>query len=367
MDRGKKIVQVSIVGIAVNMLLVVFKAAVGFASGSVAIIMDAVNNMSDALSSVITIIGTKLAERKPDKNHPYGYGQIEYISSVTIAVIVLIAGLSSLKESFDKVLHPRAASYTTVSLLIIAVAVVAKFLLGRYVKSQGEKYDSDSLVASGMDAVFDCVISLSTLAAAAMSMIWHISVEGWLGLVISLVIFKAGVEILMDSMSNLIGRRVDSKFSKTLKMQIAKHPGVLGAYDLVLHRYGPRRTIGSVHVEVPDSMTATEIHRLSRNIMDDVYNEHGIVLTVGVYASNTDNKESARIRQHLLGIVAQYPEILQMHGFYVDKERMLMSFDIIIDFKYDNRYEIRDNLAKRLEEEYPGYTFSIGLDGDFSD
>lgn len=367
MDRSKKIVQISFIGIAVNLILVAFKAAVGAVTGSIAIIMDAVNNLSDALSSVITIVGTKLAGRKPDKKHPYGYGQIEYVSSVTIAVIVLIAGLTSLKESLEKILRPEAAGYTAVSLVIIAVAVLVKFFLGRFVKREGEKINAEALVASGTDAVFDSLISLSTLAAAAVSMLWSISIEGWLGAIISVVILKAGVEILMDSLSAIIGARVDSALSQKLKMQISGYPNVLGAYDLILHRYGPEHIIGSVHVELPDEMTAREIHGLTRSITEEVYRDYGIILTVGIYASNNTGKAYAQMKEKLSVLAARYPGILQTHGFYVDEEKKRVSFDLIIDFQSERALEIRSSLIEEMRKLYPAYDFAVILDGDFSD
>ena len=367
MERGKKIIQISIIGIAANLVLAAFKASVGAVTGSVAVIMDAVNNLSDALSSVITIVGTKLAGKAPDKKHPYGYGQIEYISSVTIAGIILIAGLTSLRESFVKILSPEAARYTVLSLVIIAVAAAVKFLLGRYVKSAGKKYNSESLTASGTDAVFDSVISLSTLAAAVVSMLWRISIEGYLGVVIAVIILKSGVEILMDSLSGLIGARVDSELSLNLKKHLCEYPKVLGAYDLTLHRYGPEKIIGSVHVELPDDMTAREIHGLTRSITEDVYLNYGIVLTVGIYASNTADGLFAEMKSKLSEFAAARPEILQMHGFYADTEKMLVSFDLIIDFKSERKAEIRDSLIGQMKQLYPEYNFVVILDSDFSD
>lgn len=367
MERSKKIVQISIIGIIINLVLVVFKAAVGTVTGSVAIIMDAVNNLSDMLSSVITIIGTKLAGKDPDKKHPYGYGQIEHVSSVTIAVIVLIAGLTSFKESFENIIYPEAANYTAVSLIIIAVAVLVKFFLGQYVKREGKKYNSESLVATGTDSVFDSVISFSTIIAAIVSMLWNVSIEGWLGIIIAVIILKAGIEILMDSLGGIIGARVDSELSVKLKNQICEYPNVLGAYDLILHRYGPERIIGSVHVELPDEMTTREIHGLTRNITENVYLNYGIILTVGVYASNTTDAKYMEMKDRLSHLASDYPEILQMHGFYVDTEKMLVSFDLIIDFKSERAIEIRDRLIKQMKQLYPEYDFSVILDSDFSD
>ena len=366
MDRSRKIVRVSIIGIVANLILVAFKAFVGLLSGSIAVILDAVNNLSDALSSVITIIGTKLAARPPDKKHPYGYGRIENISSVTIAVIVLLAGLTSFKESLEKIIHPEAASYSIASLIIIAAAVVVKFALGRYVTRAGKQYRSESLVASGTDAMFDSVISLSTLVAAGISLLWHISLEGYLGVVISAVIIKAGVEILMDSLNGIIGARVDGAFAKQLKDHINAYEEVLGTYDLVLHRYGPEKTIGSAHIEVEEQLSAKELHHLTRRIAEDVYREFGIVLTVGIYATNTGNAASAELKQGVLEVIAAYPEILQLHGFYVDDARARVSFDLIIAFG-SNAAEIRDAVLDTISKRYPQYTFDILLDSDFSD
>lgn len=367
MERSRKIVQISIIGIFVNLILVAFKAAVGAVTGSIAIIMDAVNNLSDALSSVITIVGTKLASRDPDKKHPYGYGQIEHVSSVTIAVIILLVGLTSFKESFRKIIHPEITNYTTASLIIITAGVLVKFLLGRYVKYEGKKYNSESLIASGTDAVFDSVISFSTLVAAVASMLWNISIEGWLGVVIAVIILKAGTEILMDSLSSIIGARVDSGFSLKLKNDIGQYPDVMGVYDLILHRYGPERIIGSVHVELPDAMTAREIHGLTRRITEDVFQDYGIILTVGIYASNTENEIYAEMKNRLSDLMSCYHEILQMHGFYVDTEKMQVSFDLIIDFKSERKQTIRDDLVEQMKQIYPEYDFTVILDSDFSD
>ena len=319
MDRRNEIVKVSVVGIIANLVLVAFKAAVGLISGSIAVILDAVNNLSDALSSVITIVGTKLAGKAPDKKHPYGYGRIENISSVTIAVIVLLAGLTSFKESVEKILHPEEASYTAVSLIIIAAAVVVKLLLGRYVKGKGEKLNSDSLIASGSDALFDAAISVSTLVAAAVSLIWHVSIEGWLGAIIAVVIVKSGVEILLESLGAIIGQRVDSELSVRLKEYVS-----------------------------------------------GFYEQFGIVLTVGIYAANTADGESGAIREKLTAIAGEYPEFRQLHGFYAEPEKKHVSFDAVLDFGCDAA-RIREEILAKLRALYPDYTFDMVLDSDFSD
>ncbi len=365
-NRNQKIIRTSVIGIVVNLVLVVFKLIVGLMADSIAIVLDAVNNLGDALSSIITIIGAKLAGKAPDKKHPYGYGRIEYLTSVLIAVIVLMAGLTSIRESLDKVLHPQPASYTAVSLVILAVAVAVKFLCGRYVKAVGEEIHAQSLVAAGSDAFFDSILSLATLAAAVASILWQVSLEGILGLAISLIILKAGVEMLLETLNSIIGERADSELSEKLKEKINAYPEVRGAYDLTLHNYGPTEIIGSVHIEVDDSLTAREIHRLTRQITTEVYLEFGIVLTVGIYASNTSDEKLMEVRRYLERLVGEQEEILQMHGFYGDSESRNITFDLIVDFRADAQ-RVKEEVLGRLREKYPSVRFDIVLDSDYSD
>ena len=366
MDRDKIIVRTSVIGILVNLVLVAFNATIGIMVNSIAITLDAVNNLTDALSSIITIIGTKLAGKAPDKDHPYGYGRIEYFSSIIIAVIVLLAGITALEESVPKIFNPVLADYTFVSIFIIAVAVVVKFFLGRYVKWIGKEINSQSLVASGSDALFDAILSLSTVVAAIISLIWHISLEGILGTIIAFVIIKAAIEMLSETLSSMIGNRVDSEITDKLKDRISQFDEVRGVYDLTLHNYGPTQLMGSVHVELRDDMTAKEIHKLTRHILYAIYEAFGIILTVGIYASNTDSEETRKIKESLNEIVKKYPEILQMHGFYIDEDFRLVTFDLIIDFDA-NRAEIKDKVLDEIQNKYPDYQFDAILDADYSD
>ena len=366
MNRQNKIIKTSIIGIIVNLILVAFKATIGILVNSIAITLDAVNNLTDALSSIVTIIGAKFAGKAPDKNHPYGYGRIEYFSSIIVAFIVLYAGITALTESIPKIFNPVEANYTTISLIIVAVAIVVKLLLGRYVKGVGEDINSQSLIASGSDAVFDSVLSLSTLIAAIISIVWHISLEGILGVIIAVVIIKASIEMLLESINSMLGYRVDSEFAQKIKNYIAQIEGVHGAYDLVLHNYGPEDIMGSVHIEIDDDMTAKEIHTLTRKISFEVYEEFGIPLTVGIYATNTDNEENIKIKEDINKIVKNYPEILQTHGFYVYTDTKLVTFDIIVDFDADEM-KIRKQVIEELKELNPDYDFYIILDRDFSD
>lgn len=363
MSRQEKIVKTSIIGIVVNLILVAFKAVIGILTNSIAITLDAVNNLTDALSSIITIIGAKLAGKAPDKNHPYGYGRIEYFSSVIIAAIVLWAGITALMESWPKIFNPDVTNYTTISLVIIAVAVVVKFVLGQYVKHVGEDINSQALVASGSDAFFDAILSLSTLIAAIISIFFNISLEGILGVIISLVIIKASIDMLKETLDSMIGARVDSELSRKIKASICELPEVYGAYDLSLHNYGPEDMQGSVHVEVDDSLTALEIHDLTRKISFKIFKEFSIALTVGIYARNDQFSE---IRDDLYHIASKYEEVLEIHGFMVYETRKLVTFDIIVDFDA-NREEVKNKILDEIKTKHPDFTYVMIDDYDVSD
>lgn len=364
MTRQAKIVKTSIIGIVVNLILVAFKAAVGILTNSIAITLDAVNNLTDALSSIITIIGAKLSVKAPDKKHPYGYGRIEYFSSVIIIAIVLWAGFTSLTESIPKIFAPDVTHYTTVSLVIIAVAVAVKFMLGRYVKGVGESINSQALVASGSDAFFDSILSLSTLVAAIVSLFFHISLEGILGVAISFVILKAGYDMLKETVDSIIGARADRELSVKIKESLCEVPGVYGAYDLFLHNYGPENIQASVHVEVDDTLTAVDIQKLTTTLQYKIYDEFNVALVaVGVYAKNDKYKD---IREDLEKIVEKYEEVIEIHGFIVYEDENKVSFDIIVDFDAD-RNAVKQKILDEIKTKHPNFEYIIIDDFDVSD
>ena len=367
LNRDRIIVRTSIIGILTNVLLAGFKAAVGLLSNSIAVILDAVNNLSDALSSVITIVGTKLAGRLPDKKHPLGYGRIEYLSALIVSAIVLYAGITSFIESVKKIIHPEKAEYTVVSLVIIAVAVVVKLILGSFVKAQGKAANSGALVASGSDAMFDAILSASVLASAVIFMLTGISLEAYVGVAISVVIIKAGIEMMTETLDDILGQRADAETTIAIKRILNAEPEVRGAYDLVLNNYGPDKNIGSVHLELPDTMTVEQVDELTRRVQAKVLNETGVILTgVGVYSYNTKNDEEAKIRNTIQKLVLSHDWALQFHGFYVDVKKKSLRFDVVMSFEIDPKDGL-DTLYKEVREAYPDYDIYIAPDVDVSD
>lgn len=365
--REKTIVKTSIIGIVTNLFLVGFKAFVGFVSNSIAVILDAVNNLSDALSSIVTIIGAKLGAKQPNKKHPLGYGRIEYLSSMIVAGLVLYAGITSLVESVKKIISPEAADYNTVSIIIISVAIVVKLILGLYVKKQGKKVNSGALTASGSDALFDAILSSSVLMSAIVYLIRGISLEAYVGVIIAGFIIKAGIEMMIETLNDIIGKREDAETTKELKEIICAEEKVYGVYDVTIFNYGPNKNYGSVHVELPDTMSVDEVDRLTRKIQVDVFHKTGIILTgIGVYSFNTSDDEAAHMRNTVQQTVMSHDWALQMHGFYADTENRTLRFDVVISFDVDKK-EAMQTLYKEIGDLYPGFELMIIPDVDVAD
>lgn len=365
--RDDVIFRTSVIGIVTNVLLAAFKAAVGFAVNSIAVILDAVNNLSDALSSVITIVGAKLSVKLPDKKHPLGYGRIEYLSAMIVSGIVLYAGITSAVESVKKIIRPEQPDYNLVSLVIIAVAVVVKIILGKYVKAQGQKVNSGSLVASGSDAMFDAVLSFSVLISAIIFLTCKVSLEAYVGAVISIFIIKAGIEMMKETVNEILGRRPDKETTSAVKRIMGEEPSVRGAYDLILYNYGPDRIYASAHLELPDTMTVEEVDRLTRKLERRVYKETGVVLAgIGVYSHNTADTEAAKIQNDVSEKVLAHDWALQVHGFHVDTSTREMRFDVVLSFDIRPKEGV-EILHKEIKTAYPQYDLQIVPDVDVSD
>ena len=367
MDRSKEIIRTSWIGIAANVLLAGFKAAVGILASSVAIVMDAVNNLSDALSSVITIVGTKLSQRPADRKHPFGFGRVEYFSAIIIAVIVLSAGITSLIESVKKIFNPSEPTYTTLTLVVIVVAIAVKLILGQYVKRKGEQLKSDALIASGSDALFDAIITLATLVSAGVMLLWGFSLDGILGALISIFIIKAGIEMLASPINELLGTSISAELTNQIKREVSEFEGVHGVYDLILHNYGPDIQIGSLHINVYDTMSAHEIHGLTRKITMQMIERHNIVMTVGVYAIATGENRRAELQTKVMQMLVAHPEIVQVHGFYYSEKDNMLSVDVVPDISVHDEAAFVGQLTAELQPLVPDKQVVIVVDHNYSE
>lgn len=365
--REKMVIRTSAISIATNILLVIMKAVVGVMANSIAIITDAVNNLSDALSSIITIVGTKLANRKADHNHPYGHGRTEYITSLLVSIIVLYAGVTALIESIKKIFSGDAVDYSFVTITVLIIGIVGKFILGIYVKDTGKKINSGALRASGVDAFNDGLLSMSVLIAVIIYLVFEVNVEAYVGALVSLYIIKTGVELIKESIDSMIGKRVDHKVIDKIKEELLKDPRVLGVYDVILNDYGPEQYMGSAHIELPNNLTVSDIDKLSRQITQTVLNKYGVILhTIGVYSVNRKDPESRTAYDEIKKIVFSHQGVLEMHGFSLDKKNKIIVFDIVVDFNEPDHDKLRREILSEIRKNYPEHKVNIVLDVDTS-
>ena len=367
MDRNSQIIRTSVIGIVANVLLAAFKAVVGIIASSVAIVMDAVNNLSDALSSVITIVGTKLSQRPADRKHPFGFGRIEYFSAIIIAVIVLSAGITSLIESVKKIFNPTEPTYTTATLIVIVVAIVVKLILGWFVKKKGKQLHSDALIASGSDALFDAIITAATLVSAGVMLIWGFSLDGYLGALISILIIKAGIEMLASPVNELLGAKVSPELVKEIRQEIMGFDGVRGVYDIILHNYGPEVMIGSLHIGVPDTLSAHDIHGLTRSITNAMLANHGIIMTVGIYSVATGENLRAELQSKVMKTLAAHKELVQVHGFYYSEKDRMLSVDVVPDISCHDDAALCHKLTEEIQSLAPDLQVVIVIDHNYSE
>ena len=366
--RIRSILQTSIVAIIVNVALGAFKAVIGFFTNSIAITLDAVNNLTDAGSSVITILSAHFAGKAPDKKHPFGYGRTEYLGTLLIGGLILYAGISALIESVTGIFSPEEVSYSTVSLIIIAVAVVVKLALTIFISRAGKKLHSDSLIAAGKESVGDVAISVSTVVAALIFIFAHVAIEAYLGVIISFLIIKAGYETLKETVGKILGTGAEAALVVDIKKTIMAHEGVKGAFDLVLHNYGVDAYMASVHVAVEDTYSIAAFDELTRTLQEEVFEKHDVYLSaVGVYCVNTLDAECLQMQDKVKEIALGFDYVNQLHGFYVNKERKQMQFDLVISFSAKDRKAVYDQVLSQIQSAYPEYTLRVGLDSDFNE
>jgi cation diffusion facilitator family transporter len=368
MNRSKEIIRTSCIGIACNILLSAFKFAVGIFANSVSIRTDALNNLTDALSSVITIVGTRLSEKEPDRKHPFGYGRIEDITSLLIGIIILYAGIEAIRHSVNRIIHPEPVEYTKYTLIIVTAAIAVKIILGLYTCSRGRKLESAALIASGKDALFDSVTSAATLIAALVYMYAGKSIEAYVGLAIALLIVKTGIDTIRETVSTILGERVDLELASRVKAAISSFPEVEGVFDLVIHSYGREKLIGSASIEVADSLTAAWIDNLQRAIAQKVMEDTGVeMLGLTIYAVNSKDEEAVRIRETIRKMAAENSNVIGIHGFYIDKVDRDIKFHVVTDYGCGDARAAARELKERIGKVYPDYNIRVLAEKDFAD
>lgn len=366
MDRMKKVVTVSIVGILVNVALGVIKIIVGNAANSVAVTSDAVNNFADSISSLVTIITMIIVGKGATRKHPFGFGRVEYFSSIIISVLVLFTGGEFMVESIKHIIHPAATNYGNVALVLLVVAILAKIFLGLYTRRQGKKANSPNLVASGQDALSDAILTGVTFVGALLSRFAHWNIDGWIGAIVSIFVLKSGLEILLDVVNKLLGDRPDAELGDMIMKEITATPGIIGAYDLILHNYGPNIFIGNVNVELDEQLSIRDAYEIVKPLSVKIANEYGVFMYFGFYAVNTTDEKTMEMNRKVKDTLMKEPDVLQVHAFYVEQDKKFMSFDVVLDFNVKDQLAKEKTIRDKVHSLFPDYEVEMVFDKDYT-
>ncbi|MFT5872997.1 MAG: cation diffusion facilitator family transporter, partial [Clostridium sp.] len=342
-----------LVGIIVNLILFATKLIIGIISNSIAITADAFNNLSDVASSVITILGFKLASKPPDKQHPFGHGRLEYISGLIVSFLVILVGFEFIKTSFDRIIHPSAVIFKLIPFILILVSIGFKLWISGFNKTLGKAIKSSALEASSTDALSD-VISSSCVALSLLLSIWiDFPIDGYIGILVSLIIIYAGYSLIKETMNPLLGEAPDVALVEGLQLKLLSYDYITGAHDLVIHNYGPGRCMASVHAEVPCDISIIKIHEIIDRAEKEISQEFDLYLVIHMDPINTDNEEVNASRLELLDVLKLFPIIKSIHDFRIvgDGNYKNLVFDVVIDFNSSFTASDEIKLAEEISKE----------------
>lgn len=359
----------SIVGILCNTFLFVIKFAAGMLLHSVAVTADAFNNLSDAGSSIISFIGVKVAGKPADADHPFGHGRVEYIAALVVSFLVLQVGFTFLKDSLEKIGRPDALNFRLVSIIILLLSIGVKLWLGVFNRRLGRKIDSKVMMAVFTDSMGDVVTTSATILSVVFFKITGINIDSFVGVGVALVVMWAGFEIARDTLEPLIGAAVDPDLYTKIKQFVEKYEGVEGTHDLIVHNYGPNRSMASIHAEVPNNVNIEVSHEIIDRIERNAIEQLGVFLVVHMDPIETADKEVLKIRAQVAGVLKELDENCSIHDLRVveGREQINLIFDMVVPITYEKEYreQLREKLIERLLEENYRYRCVITLEHSF--
>ncbi len=357
------------VGIVINALLALGKAAAGLVFGSIALVADAVNNLTDAASSIITLIGFKLAAKKPDSDHPYGHGRIEYISGLMMAFIVLMLGLSLGKSSLERIFAPVAPEFSWLSVGVMGAAIVAKLWLSLFNRRLQQLTGSAAFGAASADSRNDCITTLAVLLSTVIYALTDWNIDGITGLAVSVFILISGVGLIKETLDPLLGRPPEPALVAAIHQKAMSYEGIIGIHDLVVHDYGPGRVFVSLHAEIPADGDIMESHDLIDNIERDFKNQMGLEAVIHLDPIVTDNPMVNAMKEAVLENLAKMDERLTIHDFRAvpGSTHTNLIFDLVLpaDFAGSEK-QLKAELDQRIAAVYPDVFTVITFDRDFT-
>ena len=348
----------SVTGILVNILLAILKYVAGILSGSISITADAINNLSDAGASIISLVGIKLSAKPADNKHPYGHGRLEYISALAVAFLVLLMGIELFKSSVDKIINPQPVTFSFISLGILAFSIFAKLWLGLFNKKLGKKINSAPMMAVMKDCFSDCLATGVAAIAIIVSVFSDINADGYLGIIVACFIFIAGFNILKETMADLLGKPAEKDFVDEITEKILSYDKIVGVHDMIIHDYGPGRKFASAHAEVPSNEDIMEIHDVIDLIERDILNEFNMIISIHMDPIVVDDEKINALRKMTSSLVVEISEEMSIHDFRVvdGPTHTNLIFDLIVPHKYslsnDEVCREIENKLSKIDERY---------------
>ena len=344
-----------IVGIVLNLLLFVGKFLAGFISNSIAITADAFNNLSDAGSSLVTLIGFKLAEQKPDSDHPFGHGRMEYLSGLIVSAVILMMGFELVKDSIDKILHPTGVDFSVVVLVILIVSILGKCYMAFYNFHYGKRFESSTLRATAVDSLSDCVSTTVVLIATVIGYYTDIQIDGFCGVAVGILIFVAGINAAKETLSPLLGEAPDPEFVNQIEEMVLSFDkdSIVGIHDLIVHDYGPGRRIISLHAEVPAEGNMMSLHDVIDNLEMKLRDELGCLTTIHMDPVVTTDERVTELKERCIELVKEIGDSLSLHDFRVvfGDTHTNMIFDVVVPFEfYLSDAETTKMIQKKVSE-----------------
>ena len=364
-NRESIISMTSGLGIFVNLAVALMKIVIGVMASSIAIVSEGINNSTDVLTAGITLIGTKLAKKHPDEKHPFGYGRIEYLVSLVVSVLMFITGFEVLVSSVELILNPEPLKISYLVLLIVAGSAIAKFLLGIYTIRMGKKADSSALIGVGLENRNDAFASVITIVSALVFLLFHISLDAYAGILISLLILKVGFELLKDTVGDLLGRVGERDLAQQLYKEIRQTDGILLAADMMLHNYGPDAWSGSVNVELDHEKTVGEAYQILHTLQLRIMHEYHTTMVFGVYAVDNDHPKLGELRSKIGAFVRGQEHVKNYHALFLDEKEHKLYCDFVVDYIIKDWEQLRKDFVRYIGPMYPDYEIELTIETEF--
>lgn len=364
-SREGTVVTVSGLNILVNLIFAAIKVVIGLAVSSIAIVSEGVNNATDSATSLITIVGTKLSAKHPTEKHPFGFGRIEYLTSLLISVLILFTGAELMESSVKRIFEPQEMSISYVTMAIIAVSALVKLALGLYTIKEGRRVDSSSLVALGTECRSDSVVSVITLVTALVFLVFHVSLDAYAGIIMSLIVLKAGFEVLKETLSDILGQAGEKELAQELYCIIRAEPLVLNAADMMLHNYGPDAYSGSVNVEIDHSKTVGEVYAALHELQLRIMHEKHITMVFGIYAVDRDHAQIRQLREQVAAFVRQQEHVTSYHALYIHPNGKDLYVDLVVDYDLADWEALRKEFTAYMAELYPDKHLELVIETNY--